>query len=450
MDKIILTKHQQGVYDKIIQELLSTKSSTNYDNIISLTGPAGVGKTTLVTEIISTLQRHNKDVIVTAPTHKAVKVIDDMIIKLSNNSKVESSTIHSFLKITLKTDFNTGIQQFMPDLFGDVKMNNTTDVLIIDESSMIGTDMFTHIYDALNEGKCDKILFVGDKYQLPPTEQNYINPIFDKLINYNLEEIVRQAQDNPIIKLCTEIRDRISNKSFIDIYTLISKHNSSNIIEFNKPMEFLKDFIEKEQWYTEDKLICAYTNKKVHKYNNVIRNKYLKDINIIPKDIKSTDIPYMSSHDMLVLQESVTRGKEIIYNNGDAVVVEDAKMSKDRNGVKFWNITTDKCVFKVIDINSEKDYTKALDDIINTAKAEKDSKHKKMLWMNYYAYKGMYTGVKFKFCSTIHKLQGSTTNDIYIDLEEIVRLYGHNELLSYNLLYVAVSRAKSKIKYLIF
>ncbi|MDE5789259.1 MAG: AAA family ATPase, partial [Clostridia bacterium] len=72
-------------------------------------------------------------------------------------------------------------------------------LIVLDEASMVSDDMLS---DLLNFGV--KVLLCGDNAQLPPVEgfNTYLkNP------DYTLTAIVRQQQDNPIIKLAQLARE---------------------------------------------------------------------------------------------------------------------------------------------------------------------------------------------------------------------------------------------------
>jgi len=123
-----MTLDQQAVFDKITS--LIDRRTTDFlqsDNIqdymISLTGAAGTGKTFLTVQIIKHLMEKyppqayddlsNHGFTVTAPTHKAVSVIANML----REQKIQASckTIHSFLGIKPFIDYEKGTETFKVD-----------------------------------------------------------------------------------------------------------------------------------------------------------------------------------------------------------------------------------------------------------------------------------------------------------------------------------------------
>src|SRR5438128_3161723 len=89
-------------------------------------------------------------------------------------------------------------------------------VLVIDEASMVGPDLWEDIFDACTMMHMN-ILLIGDPFQLPPVEKksrddlgqpfNLLHEGFAYTERVLLTEIVRQAMDNPIIRASLLIRD---------------------------------------------------------------------------------------------------------------------------------------------------------------------------------------------------------------------------------------------------
>lgn len=123
-----------------------------------LTGGAGTGKTSVLKvflqELVRTEGRH--PTLLLAPTGKAR-------VRLSTKTERNAMTIHQFL---LKQGW------FVPDIFvlkpqSDQSPYQVTTV-IIDECSMIPTDLFGTLLRALDSGPLSRLILVGDPNQLPP------------------------------------------------------------------------------------------------------------------------------------------------------------------------------------------------------------------------------------------------------------------------------------------
>ena len=65
-----------------------------WDNIVSLSGAAGTGKTYLTTKLVKQLQEEF-NITITAPTHKALQVLRQNLIN-DNIKNIETKTLQSF------------------------------------------------------------------------------------------------------------------------------------------------------------------------------------------------------------------------------------------------------------------------------------------------------------------------------------------------------------------
>ncbi len=123
---------------------------TAVNNSVSvITGGPGTGKTTIIKCILHLFNNMGKKVKLVAPTGRAAK-------RLSESTGQEASTIHRALEV----DFNS-FEKF------NYNVNNklTCDVMIIDEVSMVDVQLFFYLVRALRNGT--QLVLVGDKDQLP-------------------------------------------------------------------------------------------------------------------------------------------------------------------------------------------------------------------------------------------------------------------------------------------
>jgi exodeoxyribonuclease-5 len=438
----MLTPHQQECFDKIILDIDTiVQSGGQWDNVVSLIGAAGVGKTFMTVQIIKQLISMNYRVIMTTPTHKALKVAKDMMDTQGIN--IACSTIHSFLNLKLKPNFENGLQELISEEFSKNKVR--TDVLVVDESSMVSAELFEHIETAIRYRRAKCVLFVGDYFQLPPVDGD-VNPVFNMKSQYQLKEIVRQAKDNPIISLATDIRRRIETKQFIPLLDVVVPHLCDTITITSDGNAFMRDYFgyDETNWYDKDQVIAAYTNATVDKYNKAVRKKYWTEKGI-------SEIEYLKEGDTIIFQEAHIENDTVIHANNDIVQVTKAqKLMDEDNYCWYWDCEDDTgSRFKVIDPISTQKYNTFLESIAKSAgRAEK--LEKKVLWQRYYEEKTKYQNVKYAFASTIHKLQGSTFKTAYIDMRELNKFFGFQDAeFIYRLLYVAVTRASQNISILI-
>ena len=123
-----------------------------------LTGGAGTGKTSVLKvflqELVRAEGRHST--LLLAPTGKAR-------VRLATKTERNAMTIHQFL---LKQGW------FVADIFALKPESNRSPfqatTVIVDECSMIPTDLFGTLLRALDSGPLSRLILVGDPNQLPP------------------------------------------------------------------------------------------------------------------------------------------------------------------------------------------------------------------------------------------------------------------------------------------
>jgi len=437
---IILHDDQQEVFNAITESIENIiKTDMVWDNMLSLSGAAGTGKTFLTAEIVKYFVDKKYSVAVTTPTHRALKIIRD---SLGINIPINFSTIHSFLNIKLFTDYSKGIQKFIVDK----SSTNTSrvDLLIVDESSMVSKELYNYIVDAIEAGRAKSVLFVGDKYQLLPIDDN--EQIFDRINhNYELTKIVRQAEGSYIIKIATQAREIIKSQNYMLIKEFFNTHFDSNIEFFHDSESFYSDFYKNENWSNEDKVIASFKNSDVDAHNRHIRKEYWRG-----KGYEGS-IETLMTGDSLVLQDTYTKDDMVVFNNGAEITLSYTKKEyMEAIDIYFWECKDiNGTALKVVDIDSQLRFNNVQKKIAENAKKEKNYHKRKELWKLFFDLKNLFANVKYKFASTIHKLQGSTFETVYIDLFNLNSLERTNKDDLFRLIYVAMTRASMDIKILV-
>ena len=133
--------------------------------IVSVTGGAGTGKTTIIQHTYNTLVEAGYQVGVCAPTGKAAK-------RVREATGIPASTMHMMLRYTNpgERDPKTG------KLFGfsfprhDRNAPLPFDVIIGDEYAMVHHELHRNVVDALKPG--GRLLTFGDRFQLRPIESD--------------------------------------------------------------------------------------------------------------------------------------------------------------------------------------------------------------------------------------------------------------------------------------
>ena len=155
--------------------------------VLLITGGPGTGKTTILKGLLTLLGQMQLSYVLAAPTGRAAK-------RLSEVTGEDASTIHRLLESTI--DPATGNMVFLRDEANPLK----TDVVIVDEMSMVDVLLLDSLLRAIPRGK--RLIFVGDPDQLPPVGPGF--PFGDMLRSatlptVRLTEIFRQAQESLIV-----------------------------------------------------------------------------------------------------------------------------------------------------------------------------------------------------------------------------------------------------------
>jgi|APSaa5957512576_1039674.scaffolds.fasta_scaffold14451_1 hypothetical protein len=359
-----LTNDQQKVFDSISNIVKNKKNS-----IITLSSQAGCGKTFVLNHLIDFggLQ----DAKTTAPTNKAVTLLD------GNNA----STIHSHLKLKLQPNFRDGGYELVKTK-GNTKWHN---VLIVDESSMISSELHDYI---LASDSFNHLIYVGDHNQLLPVDDSNADFTIFNLSNiYKFKLTKNMRTDNK--NLHKLFNDVLLCDSWANIVDVLEAADVVDVVYDKK--EFVEDFLKVNRKSNESGIIGAFTNKKVDLYNEVCRMMTLKGIEdpIHPDDI-------------LVMQEG----------NG-----EDIKNAEHLR-VKNWYKDIDNNAYVINTICMKQFMTPMNWGIYyNKLKKLKNLGIKKKEWRNYYKFKEMYLDYRYHYASTLHKLQGSTYRDVHLDLQ---------------------------------
>lgn len=166
-----------------------------------ITGGPGTGKTTILNAILKILKiLYGKDVIISlcAPTGRASK-------RMSQVTNNYACTIHRLLKWDLHSNSFT------------YNVNNKlkTDIIIIDEFSMVDTLLFEALL--LGTTSVSQIILIGDDGQIPSVGAG--NLLYDllhvkKINKVKLQHIYRQKEKSNIVELAYNIRNNLLDESF--------------------------------------------------------------------------------------------------------------------------------------------------------------------------------------------------------------------------------------------
>ena len=239
----MLNEQQKEAKNKIQKWFKEERTYAN--QIFTLAGYAGTGKTFLINYMIENVFNIPKERIATVtPTGKAASVLIQ--------KGTSACTIHRLIyRCEETTKTNSKGKKILK--FIKKKTIPDYDLIILDEVSMIGKKVME---DLISFGI--PILAIGDPGQLPPVLAERHDLL--KKPDYTLTEIVRQSEDDPIIKIATMARngEYIPYGKYGDSVIVVAG-NQINDSDFNNIL--LK----------ADQVICG-TNNTRHHLNNLMRD----------------------------------------------------------------------------------------------------------------------------------------------------------------------------------
>lgn len=356
---------------------------------IVLNGSAGTGKTTLVSHYLSS---KGGRVRLTAPTHKAVAVLE------GKNPGYVCQTIHSFLGLKPKLIGNK--YQFIQQNINLLSV----DILIIDEASMIDRELLQYIINYSEQNPKCLVIFIGDNKQLNPIgEVN--SPIFEMgYITTTLEQIVRH--DNDIIDLSQNL-SWLKERREGDHFTWAFKENIQLLIDSNG---------------TDKAKFITWTNESVSIMNQWVRSKIHETKNLLQ----------FYPGEVILITEPYEQDNELIYKNNEEVVINKITAG-EKYGFKTYRING------VFDVVQESDLSKWNQFLLDLKEA---CEVKKIAWSDYYAFKESFGQYQFNHAITVHRSQGSTYRDSFINISEIMKNPSIRE--RNRMLYTAITRASNK------
>lgn len=176
------------------------------DGVTVITGGPGTGKTTIIKCILDIFDKLKKTAVLMAPTGRAAK-------RMSESTGRDASTIHRALGLGRENDFQREVQKL------------SGDAVIIDEFSMVDIYLYESVLKRLPEDT--KLIAVGDADQLPSVGAgNVLKDLMniDAVSVNRLDKIFRQSENSGIVKNAhminhgeiPDLKDRKSDFFFVN------------------------------------------------------------------------------------------------------------------------------------------------------------------------------------------------------------------------------------------
>lgn len=444
---------------------------------ICLIGAAGTGKTTTVKGAIGALQANNlieplessskylqlgaPGIVFVSYTRRAVRQIAKQVPpELSRHAL----TIHKLLEFAPVQYEITGpdgepkrTMRFEPQRHATNPLPRKLKRVIVDESSMVSTELFEQLRAALPRD-C-QFIFLGDMHQLPPVygESILANKLME-LATVELTEVYRQAMESPIIKLATMVKNGESIPLKLDAVTWNNEEIKSKVkinpwktqLSKEDAMDGLAGTIKKVitsgNFNEEEDVILMPFNKVpgTLELNLHIANTLgLQRGAVVHHIIAGYLHWYLAIGDRLLVdkQDCVLRG---IERNGKYVgkAAMEPAVSLDR-----WGAYQDDGSHNYLETSNED-----IDDLLERMSAnnveDKVNQASHVLVLENLdtggevriSEVGTINGMVFSYALTVHKSQGSEWRRVFLFLHS-----SHHSMCSRELVYTAVTRAREEL-----
>jgi len=359
--------------------------------VFILTGGPGTGKTTVINGIIATYAALHKldlakkqelPILLAAPTGRAARRMNEL-------TGLPSATIHRHLGMTGDDD-TSHLDDYLD-----------ADFIIVDEFSMVDTWLTNQLLSNISSNS--KILIVGDADQLPSVSPGQVLADLLKiplLPQTKLTKIYRQGEDSTIVTLASQIQQGILPADFTE--------KKADRSYFEATSEYIPDMIKK--------IVAAAIRSGIPAQDvQVLAPMYRGPAGIDQINQLMQDLINPSEKDQLVFE-----APDCQYRQGDKVIhlVNDAESNVFNGDLGY-----------ITDLLPGK-YTDSKQDELTINFDGNEIVYQRSEW-----YK-----IRLAYAMSIHKSQGSEFPVVILPITR-----SSHRMLQRNLVYTAITRAKSKL-----
>ncbi len=437
MNSLSLTSAQQVIATDMHNYAISHLNNQEY---FTLTGGPGTGKTYTTAKVLNDLKHYS--IAAVAPSHAAVNVLA------------------SYLPVTIKVYTLAAILGRVPgrDKTGNVifVLNKQAfipmklyDIILLDEASMVDDATFTILVDIAKEYGI-KLIAIGDKYQLPPVEQEHDSQFFDNIHGELFESLRFKGPIDILSKTFKQELININKEEYFDKYILNSftqrednydetlksgyrfKSNVQEILE-----QAAEDFKENPNNINYSRIL-AFKNVSVDILNREIR-KLIYGQNT--EQFETNEIIIANNTIYPTFNGKINIHTPLIYN-GLILEIESFIEDIGPGGIpclllKFVGrtISTPIRVVRTDDNGEAMDkYNKIKNEL--KMKALKDNKQ----WAIFKLFENNYLQYNYAYALNLYRAQGSTLKNVYILDGEVMKVKPLTWKQKFQALYVAMTR----------
>ena len=370
--------------------------------LLILTGGPGTGKTTTINAIIRYFEGEGAEIRLAAPTGRAAK-------RMTEATGYEAQTIHRLLELSGMPEDDREGQPIHFERNAENPLE--TDVIIIDEMSMVDIQLIHSLLQAIIAGT--RLILVGDENQLPSVGPGNV-----------LRDIIR-SMAFPVVELKKIFRQASESDIVVNAHKI---NKGEQVVLDNKSRDFF--FLKRYDADIIIRVVIALIQEKLPKY---VEAKPF-DIQVLTpmrkgllgvERLNQILQRYLNPPDASKKERENAHG---LFREGDKVmqIRNNYQMEWEIRGLYGIPIEKGIGVF-----NGDTGILRTINDFAETAEVEFEDGR----WAEY-SFKQL-DELELAYAITIHKSQGSEYPAVVIPL-----LSGPRMLLNRNLLYTAVTRAR--------
>ena len=369
------------------------------NGLLVITGGPGTGKTTTINTIIRYFEEEDREVVLAAPTGRAAK-------RMTETTGYEARTIHRLLEMNGSPEENEHAQ-FLRDEDNPLD----ADVVIVDEMSMVDITLIHALLKAITIGT--RLILVGDVNQLPSVGPGNV-----------LSDIIR-SEGFPVVKLNKIFRQAAESDIIVNAHKI---NNGEQVSVENRSKDFL--FLKRDDPNMMISAMLTLIQKKLPDYVHAD----VLDIQVLTPTRKGAlGVERLNT----ILQQYINPpdDKKREYEFAGGVFREGDKVMQIKNNYQLeWEIKGNYGIVTESGtgvFNGDMGIIKTINSFAESITVEFDEGRTVV-----YPFKQL-EELELAYAVTIHKSQGSEYPAVVIPMFPGPRL-----LMSRNLLYTAVTRAK--------
>ena len=371
------------------------------NGVLVITGGPGTGKTTTINAIIRYFETEDMEILLAAPTGRAAK-------RMTEATGWEAVTIHRLLELSGVPSDDRSTASFERNEENPLE----ADVIIIDEMSMVDIFLMNALLKAVSVGT--RLILVGDINQLPSVGPGCV-----------LKDIIR-AGSYPVVQLTRIFRQASQSDIIVNAHKI---NRGEHVTLDNKSRDFF--FLQRQDPNVILRVVLALVQEKMPRYVDARPT----DIQVLTP-MRKGSLGVENLNEMLQRylnppspeknEKETARGR---FREGDKVMQIKNNYQIEWEARNRYGIAIDKGtgIF-----NGDMGIVQQIDLLAETME---------VLFDDYrtvtYSFQ-MLEELELAYAVTIHKSQGSEYPAVVIPL-----LTGPRMLMNRNLLYTAVTRARS-------